>query len=145
MLNFPFGFIWLYLSAAVGSRYAFLCVSKTLSNIWDLCCWKLLSCYPPQLSFLIKWIELLLVPRSKAFSPLHLVVFVILSSTISKCFLETFEKCICESCYQHTSIGLIHAVWSYKPPSPSLCMRLKTVLDTTDCILLWELSQFLLY
>lgn len=144
MLYFPFGFIWLYLSRAAGSHYAFPCVSRNLSNIWDLCCWKLLSGYPPQLSFfLIKWIELL-VPRSKAFSPTASGGFVILSSPISKRFLATFEKCICESCYQHTGISLTRAVWSYKLPSPYLCMWLKTVLDT-DYILLCKLSWLLLY
>lgn len=137
MFDFPFGFICLHLSAAIGSHSAFLCVSRYLSNIWDLSCWKLLS---PITIFLIKRIELLLVPCSKAFSPLYLVVFVILSSTISKCFLATFEKCICESCYQHTSIGFTQAVWSYKAHSPSLCMRLKAVLDTTDYNFLWELT-----
>lgn len=111
MFDFPFGFICLHLSAAIGSHYAFLCVSRYLSNIWDLSSWRLLS---PITIFLIKWIELLLVPCSQAFPPLYLVVFVILSSTISKRFLATFEKCICESCYQHTSIGFTQAVWSYK-------------------------------
>lgn len=112
MLNFPFGFIWLYLSATVGSHYAFPCVSRNLSNIWDLCCWKLLSCYPSQLSFLIKWIELLSVSHSKEFSPLHLVFFVILSSTIYKYFLATFEKRIWESISSLTSLSCNLKLWA---------------------------------
>lgn len=131
VLAFPFGFLCFYLPAALGSCSAFLGKSRNLSGIWDLCCWRLLSCCPLQLSLFV----CLFWCSSWSLTAEHLPHFLRWFYNSLQRHLQlfhsftSFAKGNCESCCQCAGVSLTSAVWSCKPTPIPLQLTEGWLLD----------------